>query len=76
MSTINDKLSLFGVCTQEKFGDTKEVIRNLKSKKNKQHNGEKKRNKKTNNDLQNTRKTMSLSSQLILHGKLCLYQVS
>ena len=54
MSTINDKLSLFGVCIQEKFGDTKEVIRNLKSKKNRQHNGEKKRNKKTNNDLQNT----------------------
>ena len=27
MSTINDKLSLFGVCTQEKFGDTKEVIK-------------------------------------------------
>ena len=38
----------------EVFEDTKEVIRIRKSKKNRQHNGQKKKYKKTNNDLQNT----------------------
>ena len=39
---------------QEKFEDTKGVIRIRKSKKNRQHNGQKKKDKGTNNDLQNT----------------------
>ena len=44
--------------TKEGFEDTKEVIRILKSKKDKQHNGQKERDKSTNNDLQNiTHKT-------------------
>ena len=33
--------------------DTKEVIRIHKSKKNRQHKGQRKKDKKTNNDLQN-----------------------
>jgi hypothetical protein len=37
---------------QEEFEDTKEVIRMLKWKKDRQHNGQKKREKRTNNDLQ------------------------
>ena len=40
---------------QEEFEDTKEVIRICKSKKNRQHNGQKKKYKRTNYDLQNIR---------------------
>jgi len=36
----------------EEFEDTKGVIRIRKSKKYRQHNGQKKKNKRTNNDLQ------------------------
>jgi hypothetical protein len=39
--------------SEEEFGDTKGVIRIRKSKKNRQHNGQKKKYKRTNNDLQN-----------------------
>ena len=39
--------------TNEEFEDTKGVIRILKSKKDKQLNGQKEKNKSTNNDLQN-----------------------
>ena len=35
----------------KEFGDTNEVIRIRKSKKNRQRNGQKKKNKRTNNDL-------------------------
>jgi len=38
---------------QKEFEDTKEVIRIRKSKKDRQHNGQKKKDKRTNNDLQN-----------------------
>ena len=38
---------------QEEFEDTKEVIRICKSKKDRQHNGQKKKDKMTNSDLQN-----------------------
>ena len=42
----------------EKFDDAKELIRNRKSKKDRQHNDKKKQDKRTNNDLQNfTQKT-------------------
>ena len=37
----------------EEFEDTEWVIRIRKSKKDKQHNGQKKKDKRTNNDLQN-----------------------
>jgi peptidyl-tRNA hydrolase len=37
----------------EELEDTKGVIRIRKSKKNRQHNGQKKKDKRTNNDLQN-----------------------
>ena len=37
----------------EEFEDTKGVIRIRKSKKGRQHNGQKKKDKRTNNDLQN-----------------------
>jgi hypothetical protein len=36
----------------EEIEDTKGVIRIRKSKKDKQHNGQKKKDKRTNNDLQ------------------------
>jgi hypothetical protein len=35
----------------KEFGDTNEVIKIRKSKKNRQRNGQKKKNKRTNNDL-------------------------
>jgi len=38
---------------QEEFEDTKGVIRIRKSKRDRQHNGQKKKNKRTNNNLQN-----------------------
>ena len=38
---------------QEEFEDTKGVIRIRKSKKDRQHNGQKNKDKGTNNDLQN-----------------------
>jgi hypothetical protein len=38
--------------SQEEFEDTKGVIRIHKSKKNRQHNGQKKKYKRTNNYLQ------------------------
>ena len=38
---------------QEEFEDTKRIIRIRKSKKIRQHNGQKKKDKRTNNDLQN-----------------------
>jgi hypothetical protein len=38
---------------KEEFEDTKGVIRNRISQKNRQHNGQKKKYKMTNNDLQN-----------------------
>jgi hypothetical protein len=48
-TTIRRKLSW--LC-EEKFEDTKGVIRIRISKKNRQHNGPKKKYKKTNNDIQ------------------------
>ena len=42
-----------GIPVQEEFEDTKGVIRIRKSKKNRQHNGQKKKDKGTDNDLQN-----------------------
>ena len=41
------------LCLQEEFEDTKGAIRIRKSKKNRQHNGQKKKYKGTNNDQQN-----------------------
>ncbi len=43
----------------EEFIDTKGVIRIRKSKKNRQHTGQKKKYKRTNNDLQNIHKQKS-----------------
>jgi len=41
-----------------KFEDTKGVIKNCKSKRDRQYNGQRKKDKKTNNNLQNiTQKT-------------------
>ena len=43
---------------KEEFEDTKGIIRIRKSKKDRQHNGQKKKDKRTNNDPQNiTHKT-------------------
>ena len=41
--------------SEEEFEDTKGVIRSRKSKKDKQHNGQKKKDKRTNNTIQNTK---------------------
>jgi hypothetical protein len=54
---VNGKWEIFQLY-QEEFEDTKGVIRIRKSKKDRQHNGQKKKDKRTNNDLQNiTQKT-------------------
>ena len=45
---------------QEEFEDTKGVIRIRKSKKNRQHNGQKKKDKGINNDLQNINITLKI----------------
>jgi hypothetical protein len=51
---------------KEEFEDTKGVIRIRKSKKNRQHNGQKKKDKRTNNDLQNiTQKTKDRAIKVI-----------
>jgi hypothetical protein len=42
---------------QEKFEDTKGVIRSLKSKKARQYNGQKKKGRMTNNDVQDITQT-------------------
>ena len=44
----------------EEFEDTKRVIRIRKSKKNRQHNGQKKKYKWTNNDLQNSTQKLKI----------------
>jgi hypothetical protein len=46
----------------EEFEDTKGVIRSRKSKKDKQHNGQKKKEKRTNNDLQNIHIKLKIES--------------
>ena len=54
---------------QEKFEDTKGIIRSCKSKKDRQYNGVKKNNdKRGNNDLQNT--TQKRFKQRKPHQKL------
>jgi hypothetical protein len=51
---------------KEEFEDTKGVIRIRKSKKNRQHNGQKKKDKRKNNDLQNiTQKTKDRAIKVI-----------
>ena len=45
---------------QDKFEDTKRVIRIHKSKMGRQHNDQKKRDKGTNNDLQNIRTKLKI----------------
>ena len=49
-----------GIPVQEEFEDTKGVIRIRKSKKNRQHNGQKKKDKGTDNDLQNVNITLKI----------------
>jgi hypothetical protein len=48
-------LAMAGNQTQEKFEDTKGVIRSNKPKEDRQHNG-----KKKNNDLQNTTQKLKM----------------
>jgi hypothetical protein len=50
---LTRKLSTQWFLLVKVFEDTKGVIRIRKSKKNRQHNGQKKKDKRTNNDLQN-----------------------
>jgi len=55
MNTILYEFRIFRTTftKEEEFENTKGVIRIRKSKKNRQHNGQKKNYKRTNNDLQN-----------------------
>jgi hypothetical protein len=48
---------------QEKFEDTKGVIRNRKSY-DRRHNGQMKKRKRTNNDLQNTTGKIKIEQQI------------
>jgi hypothetical protein len=48
--TYSRKLVIY--LLKEEFEDTKRVIRICKSKKDRQHNGQKKKDKRTNNDIQ------------------------
>ena len=51
---------------EEKFEDTKDVIRSRKLK-DRQHNGRKKKDERTNNDLQNiTQKSEDRATQTLL----------
>jgi hypothetical protein len=50
--TLDEMFKKISESSEEKFEDTKGVIRNRISKKNRQHNG-KKRYKRTNKDQQN-----------------------
>ena len=54
-----------------KFKDTKEVIRIRKSKKNRQHNGQKKNYKRTKNDLQNIHIKLKIPSRIYSRYNLC-----
>ena len=56
---------------EEEFEDTKGVIRIRKSKKNRQHNGQKKKYKRTNNDQQNTHKTKNRVTRTPLNNGVC-----
>jgi hypothetical protein len=53
-SRYNFTYFIIDIYTEEEFEDTKEVIRICKSKKNRQHNGQKKKYKRTKNDLLST----------------------
>jgi hypothetical protein len=50
---VNLYITFIRISVREKFEDTKGVIIIRKTKKNRQHNGQKKKYKRTNNDLQN-----------------------
>ena len=51
---------------EEKFEDTKDVIRSCESK-DREHNGRKKKDERTNNDLQNiTQKSEDRATQTLL----------
>ena len=67
------------VTSTDEFYDTKGIIRICKSKKNRQHNGQKKKDKMTNNDLQNitqktkdwvTRTPLNTGSELMCSGRV------
>ena len=67
------------VTSADEFYDTKGIIKICKSKKNRQHNGQKKKDKMTNNDLQNitqktkdwvTRTPLNTGSELMCSGRV------
>jgi hypothetical protein len=55
---------------EEEFEDIKGVIVIRKSKKNRQHNGQKKKYKRTNNDLQNIHIKLKIVTSLKTVGEL------
>ena len=60
----------------EEIEDIKLVIRIRKSKKDRQHNGQKKKDKRTNNDLQNIThkaKDREARTQVLRNGKQSLF---
>ena len=50
---VNLYITFIRISVYEEFEDTKWVLRIRKSKKNRQHNGQKKKDIRINNDLQN-----------------------
>ena len=61
-------INILSTTYQEKFEDTKGVIRIPKSK-NRQHNGQKKKYKRTNSDLQNIHIKLKIEYQLKVFWK-------
>jgi hypothetical protein len=69
----HSKHSYTFIVQQEEFEDTKGVIRIRKSKKDRQHNGQKKKDKRTTNDLQNTTQKTKDRAPLKTKGELRCY---
>ena len=59
-STVSDTLFLTTEIYKKSLKIPKGVIRIRKSKKDRQHNGQKKKDKRTNNDLQNIHITLKI----------------
>ena len=53
MTLINNNASITQCEIQQELEDTKRVIKSRKSKKDRQHNGQKKKDKRINKDLRN-----------------------
>jgi hypothetical protein len=59
------------ILPEEEFEDTKRIIRIRKSKKDKQHDGQKKKDKRTHNLRQNVNKHITFLKQRWLLCQMC-----